>query len=164
MTKHWYTDGACSGNPGPGGWSAVRFEDNDIIQVTTEYLYNTTNNRCELMALLYVVKLAAADKDNKYIIYSDSTYAINCITMWMYNWANNGWQNSKKKTVENLDLIKEFYSLMSFPLPNVEFVKVRGHDGDLGNEIADSFAARNKTKYLTLIKKNNIEESYLFEV
>ena len=110
----------------------------------------------ELMAILHVMKLAAEDKENDYLVYSDSAYAINSITNWIYGWARNGWMNSKKKQVENIDLMQEIYQYVEFPMPNFKLEKVHGHDGLLGNELADSLASKNKQKYLNLIKKHNI--------
>ena len=156
MNKIFYTDGACSGNPGPGGYAVVSLEENELVYSYVEDFQHTTNNRMELMAILHVMKLAAEDKENDYLVYSDSAYAINSITNFIYGWARNGWMNSKKKQVENIDLMQEIYKYVEFPMPNNKQEKVHGHNGLLGNEIADSLASKNKQKYLNLIKKHNI--------
>lgn len=155
MDKYFYTDGACSGNPGPGGYAVVSLEENELVYSYSEDYEKTTNNRMELAAILHVLKLAADDKENRYIIYSDSAYAINSITKWIPTWKLNGWMNSKKKTVENIDLMKEldfFWDACN----NVALCKVSGHSGLLGNELADALAKNDKLKYLNLIKKYNI--------
>lgn len=164
MSSFWYTDGACSGNPGPGGFGVaclsqeIETDKLYIDYIYSEYCENTTNNREELKAILYVMKLAAEDPDNSYIVYSDSAYAVNSVNEWIHGWARNNWQNSKKREVENVDLMKEIYYYLNKNLWNFQLKKVRGHDGELGNELADALASRNKQKYLNLIKKNNIEE------
>ena len=154
--KKYWVDGACSGNPGPGGYAVVSLEENELVYSYVEDFQHTTNNRMELMAILHVIKLAAEDRENDYLVYSDSAYAINSITNWIYCWARNGWMNSKKKQVENIDLMQEIYQYVEFSMPNFKLEKVHGHDGLLGNELADSLASKNKQKYLNLIKKHNI--------
>lgn len=169
MSSFWYTDGACSGNPGSGSYGVIclsqEIETNKlhIDAIYSEYFENTTNNRMELMAILYVMKLAAEDPDNMYIVYSDSAYAVNSINTWIHGWSMNNWLNSKKREVENVDLMKEIYKYLNKNLWNFQLRKVKGHDGELGNELADSIASKNKQKYLNLIKKNNIEECCLFD-
>ena len=154
--KKYWVDGACSGNPGPGGYAIVSLEENELVYSYVEDFQHTTNNRMELMAILHVMKLAAEDKENDYLVYSDSAYAINSITNFIYGWARNGWMNSKKKQVENIDLMQEIYKYVEFPMLNFKLEKVHGHDGLLGNELADALAKNDKQKYLNLIKKHNI--------
>ena len=154
-TVRLYSDGSCLNNPGVGAWACI-LEYNGHEREMSNYDLNTTNNRMELMAILHVMKLAAEDKENDYLVYSDSAYAINSITNWIYDWARNDWMNSKKKQVENIDLMQEIYQYVEFPMPNFKLEKVHGHDGLLGNELADSLASKNKQKYLNLIKKHNI--------
>ena len=156
----FYTDGACSGNPGPGGYGVVEYDikSNTIFYTYSEYFKNVTNNQMELKAILHVIKLAAADKENSYLVYSDSAYAVNSINTWMYGWARNGWINSKKKPVENLDLIQEIYSYLEFPMKNFDLRKINGHSGHLGNELADALATGNIKKKEELKHKYNILE------
>lgn len=168
VNKIFYTDGSCKGNPGPGGFGVVSIstvyrqtyseyiESNSIDYKYSEQCACTTNNREELKAILHVFQLAAADKDNKYIIYSDSAYVVNMINSWIYNWAKNNWKNSKNKEVENIDLIKELYNYLNIDFFNCQVVKVPGHVNILGNELADALATNNTTKYLKLLKENNI--------
>ena len=160
----YWVDGACSGNPGPGGFGVIclnqEIETNKLYidAIHSEYYENTTNNRMELMAILYVIRLAAEDPDHTYIVYSDSAYAVNSVNQWIHDWAANGWLNSKKREVENVDLMKEIYKYLTKNLWNFQLQKVKGHAGELGNELVDAIASKNKQKYLNLIKKNNIEE------
>ena len=156
----FYTDGACSGNPGPGGYGVVEYDikSNTIFYTYSEYFKNVTNNQMELKAILHVIKLAAADKENSYLVYSDSAYAVNSINTWMYGWARNGWINSKKKPVENLDLIQEIYSYLEFPMENFDLRKIDGHSGHLGNELADALATGDMKKKEELKHKYNILE------
>lgn len=173
MNKIFYTDGACSGNPGPGGFGVVStgtqqvktknvFGNAETKEVTTiEYFYeeqcqNTTNNREELKAILHVFQLAAADKENEYTIYSDSAYAVNMINNWIYSWAKNNWLNSKNKQVENLDLVKELYKYVTTDFFNCQVKKVSGHAGEVGNELADALATNNKNKFYKFMNNHNI--------
>ena len=170
----FYTDGACSGNPGPGGFGVVCLNKcysqtiSDYIERhTINYTYSeqsesTTNNREELKAILHVLKIAAEHKEYNFTIYSDSAYAVNSINNWIYGWARNGWVNSKKKPVENLDLMQEIYKYVEFPMTNVTLKKIGGHKGVLGNELADAFATNNKKKLDDLIDRYDIAFLYIF--
>ena len=97
-----YTDGACSGNPGPGGWGAVIFDnDNNQTNISGKEK-NTTNNRMEILAAIMALKKI---KSNSQItIYTDSTYVKNGITEWMFKWKKNDWKTASKKPVKNKDL------------------------------------------------------------
>ena len=167
MIKHtFYTDGACSGNPGPGGFGVIELctciretyssyiESYSLNYEYSERCEDTTNNREELKAILHVLKLAAAHPEEGYIIYSDSAYAVNSINDWIRGWAANGWVNSRKVTVENVDLMQEIYKYID--LDNYLLRKIRGHDGELGNELADAAATGNSRKRDELIDKFNI--------
>ena len=162
MKKIFYTDGSSKGNPGPGGYGVVEYDikSNTIFYTYSEYFKNVTNNQMELKAILHVIKLAAADKENSYLVYSDSAYAVNSINTWMYEWARNGWINSKKKPVENLDLIQEIYSYLEFPMKNFDLRKINGHSGHLGNELADALATNNMKKKEELKHRYSIGEYY----
>ena len=164
MIKHtFYTDGACSGNPGPGGFGVIELStciretySSYIESYSLNYEYSercedTTNNREELKAILHVLKLVAAHPEEGYIIYSDSAYAVNSINDWIHGWAANGWVNSRKVTVENVDLMQEIYKYID--LDNYLIRKIRGHDGELGNELADAVATGNSKKKEELIKR-----------
>ena len=158
MKKIFYTDGSSKGNPGSGGYGVVEYDikSNIIFYIYSEYFKNVTNNQMELKAILHVIKSAVADKENSYLVYSDSAYAVNSINTWMYGWARNGWVNRKKKPVENLDLIQEIYSYLEFPMKNFDLKKIDGHSGNLGNELADALATGNDYKFNKIIKDNHI--------
>ena len=141
-----YTDGACSGNPGPGGFGVV------ILDNEKNFLYNynkgcenTTNNRMELSAILYC--LIKFGKEKNTIVYSDSSYSVNTLNDWMFRWANNNWIKSDKKTPENLDLIKTYYDLWQQGY-RINLQKVKGHAGDKYNEMADKLAVEAKNKVM----------------
>jgi len=163
MPKIFYTDGACSGNPGPGGFGIVEIENKDskdyIVNYSSQTCENTTNNREELKAILTVAEFIAGYADlilEEVIIYSDSAYAVNLINTWMYTWAKNGWVTSKKKPVENLDLVKRLYDLFNIPFFNVSVKRVPGHRGILGNELADKLARNDYPSFFALANKYNL--------
>lgn len=139
MKKHIeiYTDGACSGNPGPGGWAAVLLYKDNKKEISG-FEANTTNNRMELLAVikgLEALKVRAWDVT----VYSDSAYVVNAINnSWLNNWQTNGWKNSKKEDVANQDLWQRFLELKN--LNNIKFVKVKGHSGHVWNERCDELA------------------------
>ena len=154
--KKYWVDGACSGNPGPGGYAVVSLEENELVYSYIEDFPNTTNNRMELMAILHVIKLAAEDKENDYLVYSDSAYAINCLINWCPMWAKNNWRRKGNKPILNLELIQEMYSIYLKIKDRITIIKIGGHKGVLGNELADALAANNRKKFDDLIYKNNI--------
>ena len=143
-----YTDGACSGNPGPGGWSAII-----LFDVGPEILFggdiDTTNNRMEQTAIInaleYLKKNIAWFENTQIIIHSDSAYCVNAITNnWLNSWNDNGWKTSKGDFVKNIDLWKKIKNLLDAIAGklNVKFAKVKGHNGVAGNELADEYARR----------------------
>ena len=154
MTKIFFTDGACKGNPGPGGFGIVSIENDKINYSYAKYCDSTTNNREELKAILHVFELAAADPDNQYIIYSDSSYAVNIINDWIFTWVKNNWMNSKGNQVENLDLILNLYKYVTINFFNCQVKKIKGHIGEVGNELADALATNNQSKYNKLKKEH----------
>ncbi|NPV93397.1 MAG: ribonuclease HI [Firmicutes bacterium] len=125
-----YTDGACSGNPGPGGWGAIlrHREREKEISGTDEY---TTNQRMELQAAIEALKALKTECSVK--LYSDSAYLINAFQRgWLDKWRQNGWLNFKKEPIENQDLWKQLLELTR--RHQVEWIKVEGHaDNDLNN-------------------------------
>lgn len=154
---HIYTDGACSGNPGPGGLGICAIKDNEICHIYSEFHTDTTNNRMELLAIIRAFGAAISlFKDDICIIHSDSAYCVNICNDWIYTWAKNNWLNSKKKEVENIDLIKIIYIYLNIEFFNCQIVKEKGHCGVPGNEIADALATRNKEKMNKIIEKNNL--------
>jgi len=131
-----YTDGACSGNPGPGGWGAVLFYGPHRKEISGGEPM-TTNNRMEIVAVIEALKLLK--EPCAVTVYSDSAYVVNCIRQnWMDGWLKNGWRNSKGKPVENQDLRQELWSLMQ--RHRVSYVKVKGHSDNEWNNRCDELA------------------------
>ena len=125
-----YTDGACSGNPGPGGWGAVLIYGENKKEISGGNK-NTTNNIMEITAVIEALK--CSKNECKATVYSDSAYVVNCFNQgWIYNWKKNNWKTSTKGPVKNKELWEELYTLVK--KYNVEFVKVKGHsDNELNN-------------------------------
>ena len=157
---HTYTDGSSRGNPGPGGWGMIVMNESDteIRFLEHDSEEHVTNNRMELKAMICALGYAESHPNDQFIIYSDSAYVVNSINSWMRTWASNGWRNSKKQEVENVDLMKMIWNYISRPFFNVEVRKCDGHSGDLGNELADAAATSNWQKYRELIEYWNIQE------
>ena len=132
-----YTDGACSGNPGKGGWGAIL-----IYAKETKYMSGskqlTTNNQMELTATIEALK--AILKPSNIALYTDSQYVKNGITSWIFNWKKNGWKTANKKPVANKDLWIELEKYVDFH--SVSWFWVKGHSGDHYNEIADELAVK----------------------
>ena len=139
-----FTDGSCSGNPGPGGWSGVIIHDD--ISIYTGYENKTTNNRMELLAAIEIIKLI--DKDIKIELFTDSSYVKNGITIWINNWLKNNWKNANKKEIANKDLWLQLYDLNNSY--TIKWNWVKGHDNNLYNNLADEYAVlsmRNQKSY-----------------
>ncbi|MDQ0063158.1 ribonuclease HI [Paenibacillus harenae] len=131
-----YTDGACSGNPGPGGWGAVLFYGSKQKEISGGEKH-TTNNRMEIQAVIEGLSLLKEPCTVK--VYSDSAYVVNCFQKgWINGWLRNGWKNSKKDPVENQDLWKALWELMK--THTVEYVKVKGHSDNEWNNRCDELA------------------------
>ena len=132
-----YTDGACSGNPGKGGWGAIL-----IYAKEKKYMSGskqlTTNNQMELTATIEALK--AISKPSNIALYTDSQYVKNGITSWIFNWKKNGWKTANKKPVANKDLWIELEKYVDFH--SVNWFWVKGHSGDHYNEIADELAVK----------------------
>ncbi|MDP2369403.1 ribonuclease HI [Rhodoferax sp.] len=140
-----YSDGACKGNPGPGGWGAwLKSAD------THKELYGgelgTTNNRMELTAV--IEGLAALKRPCKVTLYVDSQYVLKGMTEWITGWKAKGWKTAAKQPVKNVDLWQRLDALVSGAGHQIEWVWVRGHNGDPGNEHADMLANRGVEKAL----------------
>ncbi|MEM6537782.1 MAG: ribonuclease HI [Pseudomonadota bacterium] len=130
-----FTDGACSGNPGPGGWG-VYIRDNGQERELNGGDENTTNNRMELIAAIEGIK-ASASVDT-IVLYTDSQYVKNGITNWINGWKKNGWKTASRKPVKNQDL----WIMLDETTEGraIEWKWVKGHAGDPGNEKADELA------------------------
>ena len=133
-----YTDGACSGNPGPGGWGAVIFDQDNKQKNISGSEKNTTNNRMELLAA--IMSLKKIKTNSEVIIFTDSTYVKNGITEWMKNWKKNGWKNSSKKPVKNKDLWEKLDKLCE--ANSVSWKWVKGHSSNEFNNLADELATK----------------------
>ena len=131
-----YTDGACSGNPGPGGWGAVLLHGENRLELSDgEKL--TTNNRMELIGPIMALKALKFPCDVQ--LYSDSAYLINAFrNHWIDNWQRNGWKTASKKPVENQDLWQELLTLCG--IHHIEWIKVKGHADNEENNRCDALA------------------------
>lgn len=130
-----YTDGACSGNPGPGGWGAVLYYGDSVKELNGGDS-NTTNNKMELTAAIEALQTLKEHCDVE--LYTDSTYVKDGINQWMPNWKRNGWRTASKKPVKN----KELWEALDVAIQqhDVTWHWVKGHAGDPGNERADALA------------------------
>lgn len=152
MSIECFCDGSAHPNPGPGGFGVIVLDKDKnfgynnyrVVEVHTKQFDKTTNNEQELKALLYVFLNYGVNINNREfteipIVYSDSAYAINTFENWMFSWARNGWRKSDKKTPENLELIQAYYDWYQKGY-RIDLRKVRGHQGNFGNEMADLLA------------------------
>lgn len=144
-----YTDGGCSGNPGPGGWGCVIIDGENEIKLSGGEKM-TTNNRMELCAAINALDAAVKNpgwRSGKIEVYSDSQYVKNGITSWIKNWKKNGWKTAAKKPVLNQDLwiaLDELYNQL-----DIEWKWVKGHAGHKYNEICDQLCKMEMGKFLS---------------
>jgi ribonuclease HI len=134
-TINIWTDGACSGNPGPGGWGALIKYSTSIKKLSGSEK-NTTNNRMEMTAIIRA--LETFDTKNEINLYTDSKYVIEGINSWIHGWKKNKWKNSQRKEVKNKDLWVRLDFLAQ--RHNISWNWVKGHSGNKENEIADKLA------------------------
>ena len=133
-----YTDGACSGNPGPGGWGAI-LSYKGYEREISGYQDETTNNRMEVTAAIKALNTLKEPCDVS--LYSDSTYLVNCFECgWIFNWARNGWKKADNSEIKNLDLWMELYRLIK--VHKVNFIKVKGHSDNEYNNKCDKLATK----------------------
>ncbi|AUB68518.1 TPA: ribonuclease HI [Legionella pneumophila] len=135
MKVEIYTDGACKGNPGPGGWG-VLLRYNGIEKTLHGGEAQTTNNRMELMAA--IMGLEALKRPCEVDLYTDSQYLQQGMKEWIKTWKKNGWRNSKKELVKNAELWKSLDNLAS--IHNIHWHWIKGHSGHLENDLVDALA------------------------
>ena len=131
-----YTDGACSGNPGPGGWAAIIIENNKVKDMFSGSEKNTTNNQMELLAPIKAIQ--KFKKKSEISIFTDSTYVRDGITIWIKKWEQNGWKTASKKPVKNKELWKKLKNLSS--KHSIKWIWVKGHAQDKYNNLVDELA------------------------
>lgn len=132
-----FTDGACSGNPGPGGWGTVWVQDGEVTDQRHGHDPQTTNNRMELAALIAAYEMLPPDEETT--IWSDSKLCVQTINQWAVGWKRMGWKRKKDQPVKNLELVKRAYHL-SLARPLAELSWIKAHNGSRWNEYADSLA------------------------
>ena len=131
-----YTDGACSGNPGPGGWGAILMYG-DTRKEISGAKKDTTNNIMEITAVLEALRLLKYECEIE--IYSDSAYVVNAFSQgWIYNWIKNNWKTANKEPVKNKELWEELYNFTK--VHKIEFIKVKGHSDNEYNNRCDFLA------------------------
>ena len=133
-----YTDGACSGNPGPGGWAAIIIRDDEVEEMLSGNEKKTTNNKMELLAPIKAI--GKLKNKSEISIFTDSKYVKDGITVWINRWEKNDWKTSSKKPVKNIDLWKKLKSLTL--KHNIKWVWVKGHAQNKYNKLADDLAQR----------------------
>lgn len=146
----FYVDGSCRPtNPGPGAFGVLEiFIDNDgsekILSSHYEHFDYTTNNQMELAAINWIMQYYSHNICDSWgcipVVYSDSAYAVNTLNEWMFNWANNNWKKSDKKTPENLEIIQEYYNKYNEGY-RIDLRKVKGHSINKWNNLVDALAS-----------------------
>ena len=161
-----YTDGACSNNPGPGGWGVV-FTGTEDIKVLSGFMPNTTNNRMELRAVVEAMRHILSNKDDfdDVEIYSDSAYVVNAVNNnWVLSWKRNNWKTSKGSLVKNRKMWEVYIGLEKSLRDagiKCKLIKVKGHNGDTYNEYVDGVArneVNNARLYIATKCKNGGNE------
>lgn len=139
-----YTDGACSGNPGPGGWGAILMHK-DYKKEISGGDKNTTNNIMEMTAVIEALKKLKEPCNYKVEVYSDSAYVVNAFNNgWIYNWRKNNWKTSSNEAVKNQELWLILYELVK--KFDVKFIKVKGHSDNQFNNRCDELARMERDK------------------
>ncbi len=133
-----YTDGACKGNPGPGGWGALLRSPDGAEKELSGGELSTTNNRMEMLAVIQA--LTALKRPCAVRLYLDSQYVLKGMTEWLPGWKARGWKTAAKEPVKNVDLWQQLDQLVSKGGHTIDWCWVKGHAGDPGNERADALA------------------------
>jgi len=149
------TDGACSGNPGPGGWATIIVSPDGTITEFSGNAIDTTNNQMELHAI--IVGLQKVDANVETHIYTDSQYVINGITKWVFGWQKNGWRTKDGKDVENQTLWR---TLISVTHKHVHWHYVKGHSGHAMNERANTLAQQQAQSHGKTVTHNRVAHSH----
>ncbi len=142
----FYTDGGCSGNPGPGGWAYAVSEDGKLVETKSGGDAATTNNRMELTAVIMALRYALEKGEREVTVLTDSQYVKNGITVWINSWKKNGWRTSGRQPVKNVEYWLELDSLNSSL--SVTWSWVKGHAGIEGNEECDRLVRLETAKFL----------------
>lgn len=135
-----YTDGACSGNPGPGGWAWVLVQNELVVQEKSGFELDTTNNRMELLAVIFGLKYLNSIGEREVLVYTDSIYVKQGITDWIKKWKLNGWKTANKSPVKNRELWEELDTLQS--QFQIEWKWVKGHAHNQFNNRCDALAVQ----------------------
>ena len=140
-----FTDGGCSGNPGPGGWAFVALSEGKVLSYSSGGDAQTTNNKMELTAVINALKTCQSLGAKSVSISTDSQYVKNGITSWIFNWKRNGWKTASKDPVKNKDLWIELDALRNNF--EINWVWVKGHAGIEYNEMCDSLVKKEMDKF-----------------
>ncbi len=152
-----FTDGSSRGNPGPGGWGAIVVLNDQVTEIGGRE-YKTTNNRMELTAVIEALKFLKNEK-GKFRIYTDSSYVLNGITLWIKSWIDNKWMTKVKKPVLNSDLWQELLKVTETEVKReLKWVLVKGHAGIPGNSRCDQIATAFADKKAINLYKGNIDK------
>lgn len=140
-----FTDGGCSGNPGPGGWAYVMVSDGNLMSYSSGGEALTTNNKMELTAVIRAIEDTSVMGVSEMSISTDSQYVKNGITTWIFNWKKNGWKTSSKDPVKNRELWEQLDKLNA--ANKIRWIWVKGHAGIKYNEMCDSLVRKEMEKY-----------------
>ena len=165
-----YTDGACSGNPGPGGWGTIVLLPNDMVIELGAGEFSTTNNQMELTAviegLICINQNIKTNYVDKVFIFTDSVYVIRGITQWIFGWMRSGWKNKEGQDIANQDHWQRLHKIVSelkTKKITLDWNYIRGHQGDKGNERCDQIAVAFSKKYSIELFEGRLK-SYFFDL
>lgn len=147
---HLYTDGACSHNPGPGGWAFAVIQNDEVVHQDHGNATHTTNNKMELQAIFEGLTYLKEVQENhaQVVVCTDSSYCLNALESWCHGWKKNGWRKSGNKPLENVEIIQSLYALVYETGWKVSFQKVKAHQApgskhyDRFNDLVDQLAAK----------------------